>query len=416
MLTKRLHDFLDSGRRAHYFRLREQYGTGWELAMIRSAETEIKLYARNTAAAGAPYYWLDALVKRIADDINAVLEEHRGHGWDFIESSLRNLGSRAYVEFIRCFTTEEQLPDRKALARNARGYKGMIGPEQYGRTPIAPAREETPRNVYTAATYSTATPTGRYFKEYMAEVKAQLDKIVLLSAKPTYSDRVNLLNIAEMTVRYEDSLSQIEKKKENGTRLVYVEPHANCSERCSHWQVGGDRHKSGLYSLDGTKGYSEDGQWFVPLETAMDQFVTTKSGRTYRNGLFGFNCRHRLVDWEKGNKPIPIPAEVIEKRRKAEEKQRQIEREYRQLREAATLYRGFPGLEGAAKWAREKAAALRKEYEAFTQRNDLVMYDDRLKSFVGEHSPEMQKRIHERTLTQYYKWLERKKAQERAAT
>ena len=402
---------IDRSRYAHYNRMKEKYGVGWETVMIREAESEIKNFAKATAASGSPFYWLEALIKRIDSDIQRVLIEHRGHGWDFVEDSLYNLGRVAYASFLKCFVTDEQLPDRRALTRNAIGYKATVEVFPYGKEGNAYGYTGNAerKNVYTSATYSMATPTGKYFKEYMQGVKAKLDAIVMLSAKPSYSDRVNLLNIAEMTVRYEDNMNQIESKRENGVRLVWVEPHANCSERCSHWQVGGDRHRSGLYSLDGKSGVAPDGRKYIPIETAIDQFVTTKGGKTYRNGLFGFGCRHRLLDWKMGNKPIPIPASVIEKRRKAEEKQRELEREYRHLREAASLYTGFPGLEGAAKWAREKAAALRKEYEDFTGRNDLVSYDDRLKSFPGEHSPEMQKKIRERTLTQYYKWLDKQK-------
>ena len=85
------------------------------------------------------------------------------------------------------------------------------------------------------------------------------EALVKADAKEDYSTNVNLRNIAEMQIRYEHQQDMIQSLRDNGTRLVYIVPHANASERCEKYQVGGSLHPSGLYSLDGTTGTTAEG-------------------------------------------------------------------------------------------------------------------------------------------------------------
>lgn len=89
--------------------------------------------------------------------------------------------------------------------------------------------------------------------------------------------------------------------KSNGVKLVIASAHADCSGRCSKWQ-------GKVYSLDGSYGTTEDGREYQPLENATDVYYTTKAGRTYKNGLLGFNCRHKLHEFN-GQQPQTISKE-----------------------------------------------------------------------------------------------------------
>ena len=149
------------------------------------------------------------------------------------------------------------------------------------------------------AAYNEAVPLNTLYREYTEQVNLVLDELIAVNAKEDYYTNVNLRNIAEMTIRYDDQLDMIEGLREKGEKLVYIEAHVNCSKRCEKYQVGGSMHPSGLYSLDGTTGKTAEGVHYKPLEFATNNPIdlyTTRAGKQYQNGcITGFNCRHRLV-------------------------------------------------------------------------------------------------------------------------
>ena len=361
-------------------------GARWQIAAIKSTQTYIKLLSKRAAAYGSPFYWLDEEIKKVTDELIEELDSESLK--QLVKGSFRELGRNAYLEFLKIFAPPEII----ALAQNAKGYEYKA---QF---------VEAENATHTAMAYTTGTAGNMYFGDYIKSVKQHLMNIADMSARPVYGERINLLNIAEAQTRYEENQKQIENMKYEGTKLVYVEPHANCSERCAHWQPGGDKHSSGLYSLDGTTGKSVDGVPFIPIETAIEVYVKSKStGNVWRNGLFGYNCRHKLKPYTRGGAPVPIPAEVIKKRRAIEAKQREMERTYRKYREVGLMAKDIPGMKDFAAYCRKQASELRKEYESYSNKHDTAIYDDRMKVFDGEHSAELSKKIYDRTLGEWAK-------------
>lgn len=227
--------------------------------------------------------------------------------------------------------------------------------------------------------YNTAVPLKQFYQDYMEKCMAVRWELIDSHAEDKYESNVSLRNIAEMTVRYEHQLDMVQGLKDKGENLVYIEPHANCSKRCEPYQVGGSKHPSGLYSLDGTDGKTPEGVPFRPLEFATsnpdDRYVSSK-GKIYQNGcIYGYNCRHRLIPYRKGNKPLPIPARVIKEMREAEETQRAMEREIRQKEQEQiqTTTRD--------EWQKinSEIKAMRGKYVAFSRKHDLAYYPARLK-------------------------------------
>ena len=213
----------------------------------------------------------------------------------------------------------------------------------------------------------------------MRRVMRGLREIVMMNPKPDYQTNVNLRNVAEMEIRLQHQHEMINELKAQGTRLVWIEPHANCSRRC-------EKYQGKLYSLDGTSG-EVDGEKFLPLSHATDNpadFYTTKNGITYHNGcITGFNCRHRLVPYQKGNKPATIPANIIRRQRALEEQQRQMERDIRRAREVTQLLSGIDAGK-AYKAALRRQVELREKYEAFSRKNNVPFYRERLRVMEGE--------------------------------
>ena len=204
-----------------------------------------------------------------------------------------------------------------------------------------------------------------------------------------------------MTIRYEHQLDMIDEKRRSGKKLVYILAHANASERCQKYQVGGTKHSSGLYSLDGTSGTTEDGIKYVPLEFATnnpeDQY-TTKAGITYQNGcLTGFNCRHKLGDYIPGVKPKAIPGDVIKRRRALEEKQRDYERQIRKYKKAAAVMKDTNPKQ--AKIFKDAAHTKFEKYKEFSMKNNIAFYTERTKLFEYNNQNELTKAtIHDKLI------------------
>ena len=135
----------------------------------------------------------------------------------------------------------------------------------------------------TMGSYNMGLPLDVYANEYMDYVKDRIERLAKFEAKEDYTSRVNLRNIAEIQIRAERHEQELADLKASGVNLVWIVPHANCSERCEDWQ-------GKLYSLDDTYG-EIDGIKYQPLKNATDRYETTKSGKIYKNGcLSGFNC------------------------------------------------------------------------------------------------------------------------------
>ena len=140
-------------------------------------------------------------------------------------------------------------------------------------------------------------------KNYMKEVKNRIKEISFIdpSEVPTYdiaNNRVyarrTLIAKAERAIRYEFHIKELDELRSRGVQNVWITSHANCSKRCERWQ-------GKTYTLDGQTRVI-DGKTFIPIETAINVYVKTKTGKIWRNGLFGFNCRHKAIPYTSNRK------------------------------------------------------------------------------------------------------------------
>ena len=153
-------------------------------------------------------------------------------------------------------------------------------------------------------------------------------------------------------------------------RLVICSTHADCSERCKPWQ-------GRVYSLDGTSGTTDDGRRFQPLENATDIYYTTKAGKTYKNGLLGFNCRHFLVPYKSGYR-FPKPNAAEERREyNITQTQRRMEAEVRKWRTVAVENKDLDRERYLD--ARRKAIDANKAYIAYSKEHNRAYYPSRTK-------------------------------------
>ena len=220
-------------------------------------------------------------------------------------------------------------------------------------------------------------PVQRFSQDYIREnVQPALDRLAEQYPYDPDSDmtpqghRNSLRNRAEFEVRGQAQQDSIDGFRSRGVKLVICSTHADCSKRCAPWQ-------GRVYSLDGTSGRTDDGRTYVPLENATEIYDTTKSGKRWRNGLLGFNCRHFLVEYKTGYY-FPEPnADEEKKEYMITETQRRLERNVRDWRTVAVENRGVNHDRYVE--ARAKAIEWNKRYIEYSKKNNRAYYPSRTK-------------------------------------
>ncbi len=224
-------------------------------------------------------------------------------------------------------------------------------------------------------TVNKGVPLGRFYGDIWKEkIKPTLERITSEKAVDPndYTGRNSLRNLAEMEVRYQDHKDEIAELKASGARLVICSAHADCSKRCAPYQ-------GRIYSLDGTRG-EIDGQKYVPLEEATENPAdryTTKAGRVYQNGLFGFNCRHKLAEYH-GQAVEYISEEKRKKEYAITKRQREMEREIRATKANAGMAAAL-GKKQESLRLRKAAAAEYEAYKQYSHANGRAYYPMRVK-------------------------------------
>ena len=349
---------------------------------MEEAETKIRQVVKDEYFAQTPKAAIDRKVAAIIQEaerrikIPALTVAAR--------KSLLQFYNTQYRELRRSFGW--QLPVLAALfLLNGRTLTGRdIKPT---RAQMAQARQTLAGQGYDASRL-LGVPLQKFSQDYMRDnVKPALDRLAKQQAHDPgdVSGRNTLRNRAEMEVRYNDHMEQIAEFKEQGVNLVICSTHADCSDRCKPWQ-------GRVYSLDGTSGTTDDGRRFQPLENATDIYYTTKAGKTYKNGLLGFKCRHFLVPYKSGYR-FPKPNAAEERREyNITQTQRRMEAEVRKWRTQAIEYKDS-GIKihvrniqtrkieeiDAAMWARKKAIAANKAYIAYSKEHNRAYYPSRTK-------------------------------------
>lgn len=346
-----------------------------QASVLVDAQTDIKTAIKKGVLGGASFIVISAEVRRIIS--RAIARIRSPTLKQDARISLLRFSENVYGRLRRELPMNESLLvavallTRRITERQANGIKSDY---------FIP---KTPREIRAAEIVSNASeirirsqdkgiPLQEFHKVYINRVSDALGRLSDEKALDPndVTGRNSLRNLAEMQVRYERHQDEISGLKASGNRLVVCSVHADCSERCAPFQ-------GRVYSLDGTSGTTEDGRAFVPLETATDIYYTTKAGRTYKNGLLGFNCRHKLTPYKAGM-VIPFVSEAERKKEDAiTKRQREMERAVIHYREEALAYKG----ENAQRYkeARGNAVKMYDVYKRFSKDNGRAYYPDRVK-------------------------------------
>ena len=329
---------------------------------IEEAQTKVRLAVRDGWLSNKPKALINADVQKIISDALKQIKVA-----DLRSAAYRSLNAfaeRQYSTYLRAFGSSSTfLLTLIALSDRAPNTLEFEQAEQR-LTYAAPSTFETSARGIPLQMYSRD-----YFKQHIAPV---LDDIARQEGidPGDVEMRNSLRNRAEMEVRYARHLDEIERLRAAGVKLVTSSVHADCSDRCYKWQ-------GRVYSLDGTSGTTEDGKPYVPIETATDVYYTTEAGKTYKNGLFGFNCRHYLITYKPGMVIPHVSRETQQKERAINTRQRELERRVREQREKALIFRNIDRQRYLR--ARKRAIQANKEYIQFSKDNGRAYYPSRTK-------------------------------------
>ena len=345
-----------------------------QASVLVDVQTDIKTAIKKGVLSGTPFPVISAEVRRLI--AKAVAKIRSPTLAEDARRSLPEFFIRAYSEFTaRMSISPAVLASVVYIAQRAsdrgveRGY--FVPRTEKERAAAESIARSAPEEIRLRAS-DYGLPLVEFQKTYMNRVTDALGGLAEQKALDPndLSGRNSLRNLAEMQVRYERHQSDIQALRDKDVRLVVCSVHADCSDRCKPWQ-------GRVYSLDGTSGTTEDGRKFVPLENATDIYYTTKAGRTYKNGLLGFNCRHKLSPYKPGM-VIPKVSAAEQKREYAiTQTQRAMERAVIDARETALMYKDVDRRKYLA--ARKEAIGLYNEYKRFSKDNGRAYYPDRVK-------------------------------------
>lgn len=322
---------------------------------ITDCQAEIKALVNKLYLQGRPQAFIENEVRKVIKKYGVRLSNKELQ--ELMPKSMWKLYKTTLLLLFTTFglngkQTYERIQVAQTIASGERVYKGMDMPliaQRYG------------------------IPNGIYAKDYMRKVNAVYTQLASEDAPDPddISGRNSMRNRAEMEVRYEYHQDEIKAFKDKGTKLVVCSTHADCSDRCFPWQ-------GKVYSLDGTSGKTSDGRKYVPLETATDVYYTTKAGKTYKNGLLGFNCRHKLYEYVPGMGIPKVSRAEQQKENKLNTKQRAMEKTVREWRMKAELNKDA-GNTPAFFNAQKKASEVYARYRKFSLENGRAYYPDRVK-------------------------------------
>lgn len=231
--------------------------------------------------------------------------------------------------------------------------------------------------------YFTTGETGysqMFIEDYQKRVNNEIMKIASMNVvlRDSLNRHLSVRNLAEMQIRYEEQVKDIDRLNKNGVEFVYASSHANASKRCQPWQ--GKLFKLDLKSFEGKPG-KYDPTYTPTVKGTIDGKDYYSLADAFNHGFLGYNCRHHLIAYKKGmTPPKQYEARKVENERNKELNIRQMERQIRTAKRKAML---ASNKEERKKWT-EASKALQDDYWDYCKKNDYAVAEWRTRIAINE--------------------------------
>ena len=218
-----------------------------------------------------------------------------------------------------------------------------------------------------------ATP---YIKDYQKRVFKKMDEFAEnpLTTFEEGKKPISLWQKAELDVRYNKQMEMLQELTDRNVQLAWISSHVDASKRCAKWQgklVSLNEHAT----MTGFRVKKVDGHWVYSLTDIMAQ--TDKYG--YHNNIIcGFNCRHRLIEYDPGkSQPTQYSKEEVAKQRNIEENIRKMERAIRQQKTRLLFYEKL-GENKIVKNLKNNITIMVERYKRYCERNGYAWFQYRI--------------------------------------
>ena len=224
--------------------------------------------------------------------------------------------------------------------------------------------------------------------------KVLKETINKLSEMPvtTFEDGKRPISIwqkAELDTRYEHQIKMVEECKASGDDLWFISSHPDCSKRCQCWQGAlvslSKKSIAPSYTADKKGIHYKKSSFIVGKEGNYNVYSLTDIMGCidiygYNNNIIsGFNCRHRLIRYQKGNlAPTKYTDKEIAEQRNIEIQIREMERKIRLYKTKERLY-NKSGDKKTAKVYHDLAKRLEITYKKFCERKGYAWQEYRIK-------------------------------------
>lgn len=235
-----------------------------------------------------------------------------------------------------------------------------------------------------------------YIKDYAKEVYKKMDELAAtpLTTAEEGKKPITLWQKAELDVRYNKQLENLDKLKKDGVQYAYISSHPDCSKRCACWQgalVSLTEHAPNPQKEVDKGFHYKKMSFFVKKLDGKNVYslpdITDVMGPYgYKNNVYiGFNCRHRLIPYDpQKSAPTQFSEQDIKKQREIEEKIRKMERDIR-LQKTRILFYEQLDEKKIAKEIENKCKIMIERYKAYCERNGYAWNEYRIRIREGSN-------------------------------